>query len=456
MQTGIIASHDGTARSSGSAPASGIASRCLRITPARRRGISGKKKSWKKYNGQNRAERQISPHAVELAESRLSGFNKLNTAKRRALFYAVQCLTHYDKKNGVILSQGSFSSEKIGRYTQEALVESGLAKCLDWDSWKPTNCDFRNAKSRAFIPSWELIWADFGETVVSNFADYCRGKYNLRPPLHQETQLVLPCAKSGVKLHPDLIRSLNCGTGLNCDFNAMHSLLLGLPEDQRSNKLCAAFASVGRMPVNELRPIWHQHEWGRLYCSKPALMNMPKVLLSALRSFDGLNLWNVDFSSFELRISCDITGQKLPDGDIYGLIARHSDITRERVKAVINPMLHGQTMQQLWYTRELDSQIKVDRLLVEKEISRTLPTLFSGLDYLRKNDSILQRKGAEVFFHCMCAAMDQCEIRAAGVPKHDGWVFPGTESQARAVSDIFEAEAERVTAVHFPVKLEAI
>jgi hypothetical protein len=84
------------------------------------------------------------------------------------------------------------------------------------------------------------------------------------------------------------------------------------------------------------------------------------------------------------------------------------------------------------------------------------PKLFAGLDRLRRDSSILQREGAKIFFRCMGASMRQCEIRAAGVPKHDGWIFAGNESQAKAVREVFEREAERATGVHLPVNMDCL
>jgi hypothetical protein len=183
---------------------------------------------------------------------------------------------------------------------------------------------------------------------------------------------------------------------------------------------------------------------------------MPKVLLSALRSVDGLPLWNVDFSSYELRIACQIFRQPMPGDDGYKSLADGCGITRARVKGVINPMLHGQTKHQLWYAEERNNEAIADRSLVEKEMAQTLPKLFAGLDRLRRDRSILQQNGARVFFACMAVAMQWCEMAAAGVPKHDGWIFAGDESQAGAVQNTFEREAERITRVHLPVKVDRI
>jgi hypothetical protein len=456
MQTRISASNSGAPGSSGSSTASRAAGRHLCIPPPRRRSISARKPSWSRYQFERGSGRQIAPAMVQLAEERLSGFNKLNCARRRAVFHAMQCLSRYDRTRGARLPQRSFSSEKIGRFIQEGLVECRLARCMDWDSWKPTDWDFRKATPRAFVPSCELLLADTGPVVVSNFADYCSGRHELRDPLHSESRVVYLNRRSGVIIPPHVAKALQRGTGIYCDFAAIPGLLLRLPESERSRILCALLASTGRVQVEQLLPIWKQHEWGRLYCSKPAVINMPKACLVALRNTRGRPLWNVDFSSYELRIACRCFGQRLPDGDAYKSLADATGIPRPRVKTIINPMLHGQTKRQMWYSEARDREAIADRRLVEKEMARVFPKLFAVLGQLRRDSSLLQREGAQIFFRSMGAAMRQCEIRTAGVPKHDGWIFAGDESQAKAVHSIFEGEAERIAGVFLPVKMDCL
>lgn len=229
-----------------------------------------------------------------------------------------------------------------------------------------------------------------------------------------------------------------------------------LPEEIQSRKLCAAFAAVGRIECAELMPIWEQVEWARMYASKPALVNMPKPLTPALRDVNGSELYEIDFSSFELRIAANITGQKLPEGDTYEIIGEGAGISRKRTKDVINPLLHGQTMEQIWYAKDGSPSLKNDRPLVERELARALPDFFAGVDNLRKDPSRLQRRGAEIFFTCMSEAMDTCSIASAGLPKHDGWIIGATEAQAKGVQRVFQHVAERITGSHFPVKCERV
>jgi hypothetical protein len=456
MQAGVFASYSGTAGSSGSATASGTASGNLRVAPARRRGVSARKPSWRRREFERGSRRQISPAMAELAEERLAGYHKLSVARRRAVFYAMQRLSRYDRATGARLAQHEFSSEKIGRFIHEGLVETGLAMCMDWYSWKPTGRNLRNATPRAFVPCCDLLFADTGSEVVSTFSDYCSGICEGRAPLHTESCLVFLNSDSGVQIPENVVSLLQSGTGMYCDFAAIPGVLLNLPETERSRTLCAALASTGRVQVDELAPLWKQHEWGRLYSSKPALVNMPKVLLATLRDVNGRHLWNVDFSSFEMRIASRSCGQSLPEGDAYGSLAECCGITRARVKKVINPMLHGQTKYQLWYAETPNHEAIADRPLVEKVMAQLYPKLFSGLDRLRQDRSILQRTGATIFFAAMGAALQRCGIAAAGVPKHDGWIFAGDESQAIDVCRIFEREAERVAGVRLPVTMGCV
>jgi hypothetical protein len=298
--------------------------------------------------------------------------------------------------------------------------------------------------------------ADTGPEVVSSAGDYFSGKFEMRSPLHNLDNLVIPDFNCGVQIPANVLAGLGNGTGLRCDFTALGAIVMRLPEEIRAQKLCAALASVGRVEFDELRPIWEQHEWGRLYARAPALVNMPKVLLPALRTVTDTPLWEVDFSSFELRIAAGITGQKLPEGDAYGEIAGKVGISRGRVKGVVNPMLHGQTKEQCRYAKEPNSTLNADRPLVEREMACSLPRLMAGLDLLRRDHSLLQRKGAGIFFGCMGIAMEQCGISFAYLPKHDGWLFGGTEAQAKGVREEFQSQAERMTGSHFPAKLQPI
>ena len=424
----------------------------VHVPTRRHRATSTRKASVNRYDHDPRSNRQVSPEAIELAEAWFATANKLNSTRQRALFHAVKILLHYHGKEGIRLAQKIFSSEKVGRTIQEGFVESGLAKCEDWDSWKPTCSDLRNAKSRAFIPCFDLLWADTSEAVISTYSDYCAGRYQQREALHQSTQLVFPASASGVTISDNVVQALQRGTGLYCDFPVLRAALLCEPESKRSRLLGSALASVGRFQVDELQPIWKQHEWGRLYCSKPASINMPKSLLPALRSIAGLPLWNVDFSSFELRIACQICGQPLTEDDAYQPLADLCGISRTRVKRVVNPMLHGQTRPQLWYAQKPDRRLIADRALVEREMAHSLPQLTKGLESLWHEKSTLQRYGAALFFSCMGAAIQRCEIASVGLPKHDGWIFAATESQAKAVQEVFIARRSGLAACIFRLR----
>ena len=326
---------------------------------------------------------------------------------------------------------------------------------MDWDSWKPTRGVLRNAKPRSFIPCPEFLLADTGPLVVSSPEAYLSLRFEMRAPLHNCDNPVLLCPGCGVSIPSNVVAALRNGTGLRCDFAALGDLTFAMPEECRARKLCAALASVGRVE-GELQPIWKQHDWGRLYASKPALVNIPKEHLPSLRSVVGLPLWSVDFSSQELRIAALITGQELPECDIYAMIGDNMGIPRSRVKSVINPMLHGQRKEHIWYAKEPNPNLKKDRPLVETEMARIVPKLMACLDRLRNDQSVLQRTGANLFYACMGSAMDECGIESAFLPKHDGWVFGAMEQQAYHVRDVFEREAKGMTGQHFPVALEPV
>jgi hypothetical protein len=376
------------------------ASNCVHVPPRRRRGVSARKRSLRKHDSHPGSDRQVSPEAIKLSETLFSKISRLNNSRHRALFHAVKLLLRYHDKKGVRIPQESFSSQKVGRAIREGIVECGLAECVDWDSWKPTFSDVRNAKARAFVPCFDLLWADTGDVVVSTYSDYCAGRYQQRAPLHQSSQLVSLAPESGVTIPNNVVEALQRGTGLYCDSPALGDLLLGALESKRRHLLASALASVGRLQIAELCPVWKQYARGRLYSSRPASINMPKALLPALRSVADLTLWNVDFSSFELRIACQICGQPLAEGDACRPLADRCGISRTRAKNIVNPMLHCQTSAQLRHANKPNPTLIADRRRVEQAMPHLLPQLTRGLPNLLNDKSMLQRTGANVFFSC--------------------------------------------------------
>jgi len=339
----------------------------------RPKGDSAIKRSYAKYDLERGANRPVTPEAVSWAEERLSGYNKLNSARRRAIFRAVQLLCHFRSGHGAGLPQRLFSSKMVGSFIQHAFEECGIATCVDPDSWKPTKYNFKNAKARSFLPSFELLWADIGPDVVSRYEDYVSGHRLPRPPLHTLTHLVWERKESQVLLPRNVRECLGSGTGLKCDFDTLRRLLFGLPEEQRSQKLCAALQSVGRRPLEHLRPVWRQHIWGRFYSEAPAVINMPNVLLPALHDEERQPLWCVDFASFEARIACSIAGQPLPNGDFYEFLGGCCGLDRARVKQIVNPMLHGQRWEHLYYVPERRKQALHELLPLVKCFSTQRP-----------------------------------------------------------------------------------
>ena len=119
-------------------------------------------------------------------------------------------------------------------------------------------------------------------------------------------------------------------------------------------------------------------------------------------------------------------------------------------------MLHGQTSAQLRHANKPNPTLIADRRRVEQAMPHLLPQLTRRLPNLLNDKSMLQRTGANAFFCCVGAAMEQCEIASAGLPKHDGWIFAATESQAEAVQQVFQTEAKRISGLPFPVTLEPL
>jgi hypothetical protein len=178
------------------------------------------------------AERAISPRAVDLCLERLAELGvRLSVRGVRELFYILQrilCTT----VEGAALPLSSLSSVGLGRKILAGLLRGGLISCLDPDSWKPRDYDFRNAKARRFLPSGELLLANVGFETVTSAAAYLSGVHGRRI-VRQSSDVILNPA-SQICLSDYTIEALKSGTGLRFNLNQAVSILGDETEDRRA------------------------------------------------------------------------------------------------------------------------------------------------------------------------------------------------------------------------------
>ena len=371
---------------------------------------------------------------MTLALGRLAGTGvTLNASGIRELLWVLQRALHTTDE-GADLPLREFSSVNVGRKILGGLVRCGLIVCFDLDSWKPTDYNFKNAKARRYLPTSELLLADAGLNVVASAADYLEGRFTSRNLTTSSSVQVNN--SSGVTIPPLVISKLDAGTGFGFNLESAIPNLDELPEEKKIHFLRSgqqALTCLGNS--GPLHAEWSQKESGRLYARKPALLSLPKPLRVGLLAPDEGHVASVDFNSFEFRILCCETGVEAPQTDCAAFIGRNVQLDRKAVKRVVNPMLHGQTEENLFGPR--NRQALEDRRKVEEFLRVTWPRLLAKIDSLRENKDFLQRRGAEVFFSCYAEALGQIES-PAGIPMHDGWVFSARdEIHATKVRDIF-------------------
>jgi hypothetical protein len=151
-----------------------------------------------------------------------------------------------------------------------------------------------------------------------------------------------------------------------------------------------------------------------------------------------------------------LAGEKTVEADIFSVIGQECGISRGEVKEVVNPMLHGQTRSQALFRRGANIEVQQNRGIVERLLAKKFPLLMAGMRNLRKDPEVLQRKGAEIFFTAVGAALEACDITAAGLPRHDGWIFGASKDQAAAVATVFGHKALQIGGVDFPVKVREV
>jgi hypothetical protein len=422
----------------------------LQLEGVRRSTIRHRAQARKKLAERYGAERAVSPQCVTLCKERLAEIGiDLSCLAVRELVYLLQRVLH-TTSDGAALPLSQFSSLGLGRKLLDGLLQVGLIWCPDPDSWKPRGYDIHNARARRFLPTSELLLvASADAETVNSGAAYLSGTFGQREIIQQS--IVQSAPNSDVTIPSYVAARLKEGTGLTFNLNDALPILNGLVEEKRARTLLAGQAALNwlgsRHPIHTS---WIQKPTGRLYASRPAIVNLPSLLRPALRPVDGGILCEVDFQNFEARILHAKAGITAPPGDYAEFVGNQIGLQREDVKEVLNPALHGQTQGNLvgaekW--KKLENRIKVEEFL-----KRHFPSVWEMIETVKNDHSILQRRGAQVFFSAYEMAL-KTEDLPAGIPLHDGWVFPAKDgAQVLRVKDVFEHIGSEMLGQPMPVK----
>lgn len=429
----------------GCAPESKLQREGVRRSTARHRA-QARKKLAERYG----AGRVVSPDCVTLCKERLAGIGiRLSCRGVMELVWVLQRVLH-TTVNGAALPLSSFSSVGLGRTLLDGLSQVGLIWCPDPDSWKPRGYDIHNAGARRFLPASELLWvASTDSETVNSGAAYLASTFGQRE-LRQRS-IVQSAPDSGVAIPSHVAARLEEGAGLTFNLNNALPILDGLAEERRARILLAGQAALhwlgSRHPIHTW---WIQKPTGRLYASRPAIVNLPSLLRPALRPVVGKILCEVDFQNFEAGILHAEAGIPAPPGDYAEFVGNQIGLRREDVKGVLNPALHGQTQGNLVGAEEwekLENRIKVEQFL-----KRDFPSVWEMIETVKNDHSFLQRRGAQVFFSAYELAL-RTEDLPAGIPLHDGWVFPAKdEAQVLRVKNVFERVGSEMLGQPMPVK----
>jgi hypothetical protein len=451
-----IPSKDGSTQSAGNANLHGTSGDVER-PPESKLHREGVRRSAARHRAQTRkklAERYgtgtaVSPHCVTLCKERLAGIGiYLSCLGVRELVYLLQRVLH-TTADGASLPLSQFSSLGLGRRLLNGLLQVGLISCPDPNSWKPRNYDLGNAKARRFLPTTELLMANLDSEIVNSAAAYLSGAYRQREVRCHSTVVLKP--ESGVHLSSRAAELLKEGTGLRFDLPNALLRITDLTEEKRVRILQAGQAALGWLgSEGQIHTAWTQRRTGRLYASRPAIVNLPSLLRPALKPLNGGILCEVDFQNFEPRILHAEAAIPAPPGDYAEFVGSQIGLRREDVKEVLNPALHGQTQGNLVGAQEWEKL--ENRIKVEECLKRNFPKVWEMILMIQNDHSFLQLRGAQVFVAAYEMAL-RMENLPAGIPLHDGWVFTAEdEAQLLRVKEIFEQVGTELLGQPMPVK----
>ena len=200
-----------------------------------------------------------------------------------------------------------------------------------------------------------------------------------------------PPVVTGTGLPNTLKNALIQGTGLTPNLVKL-SLIISNPSDYLSlpgapDKAHLVFAKAVKdwrilsplLPNEEMRPNWSLvKECMWIYSSKPCIQQLSAMSrLNVLQGVDGKPLSEVDYIGCQMNIARYMEGEALYDDPykpVLNFVLHHSKgtpwekITRQTIKELTLPMLHGRTRENyiyLWFQKEVAYPVELYDLILE-------------------------------------------------------------------------------------------
>jgi len=298
-----------------------------------------------------------------------------------------------------------------------------------------------HTKSQKFVPMPLLCGAKYrGRRLKASLSSYLNYKYVPSPP--PQRSKIKRSSKVGINIPKNILEAGRNGTNLCFDYDEAHKL--DLEKTHSSEAIWIIYnnliQSTGCLP-DEINPlIWRQSDKaGTLSACQPALQSLSREMFSYLRSLDGRPLWTIDFSNYHLVLFLGSEAAKKINGrfDYYDdwtqrIVIRGKHPERGEVKKAFSAVLNGYP---LWAIRKPEQKRKLsppNRRFYE--IIDSLVTILSKQFPKRirhqekpvlnkKPDNYWNKLGADIFYKCLSAGMEEIGAKKIGLPKYDSITF---------------------------------
>lgn len=356
------------------------------------------------------------------------------------------------------------------------LAKANLIFCPDWSSWKSGFFPHNPPQAQHFFPTIRLTGAKhLGNRLKPSLADYKSKIFLPTPTKRLRSSLVLHRSPK-VPLPRNIQEACVNGTGLYFDYEAAHEAAMKGKWEERDLPLVYwSIVWAIEWSQGEIVPAeWSHKESGMLFSKQPPLQQLRSDLSPYLKSVDGKPLWEVDFKNFyvvlfkgdeaikKIEKKFDYYEQAAEDINsvLHSSKGAVSFTTRDEVKTPFNAIINGSD-----YRRP--PKKKNWREMRKYEIGKILKTFFPGYFPDDFENSISFRKvrrvkdywnirGAEIFLPSLSAGMEEIGLKKIGLPKHDGIIFPATQSEAESFHRAWKEEANRRAGFKVPSKLKPL
>jgi len=388
---------------------------------------------------------------------------RANAAIHEAVFVLLRRVLPSKSRNGAPVPNRLFATPRVGSKVKHTLTDGEVIICKDSRSWVQTETS--PAKAQRFTAAPILAATRGDKYTVKTPRDYTRKRFHIINRRRRKGRFE-PCDQSGVKVPTNVGHAMTHGTRLCFDWAKAQEVFRSLPEATRWDTWTAAMRATDPLRKELIPQVWRQVDCGMVFAKGPAVQGLPREFKAdgsaCLYHRDGRQLYCIDFKHYHLMLfMVRIAEQKIEEGfDYYQDWGDRYGLSRADVKVGVNPIFHGQKWNKILFDPKRDQSKKNRDIILHESAMQIMtaqfPAAMRRLSGGRLPENYFHKLGAQVFYSCLSASLESIGLKYAGIPLHDGWIFPADDADAAKVREAWKQVTADMLGQSLPVEITTL